>query len=293
MCCTIDAQTRLSDTTIYSAEVLREGRPVHVIGYQNTIETWSRGPGAMILPIPSDGPVGPENVVDATEFKGVLKGYAEAIEHLKPRMRSMDRFTKGGDSFAMNSLSRGITFNSGSYTVALANTAEGLASALVAVPDNRRPQIPEPILTSLAQLYPGWPIAVCCYDGNEVKGKVEPIFWWFEPKEEFKDTLFAPAIDAHDGNPPNIDRKHQVPRDHTLIFGSYRSEKHRHVAETQLYISRVPEQDRWMFTPSVAGTIMQNRPTRNGDFVLPIDYLMSNHPSYIGSDQINVRVPGV
>lgn len=292
MCIVASAQpTRLSNTIIYSAEVLRDGQPTNVLGYQNSIST-RPGPGAMILPIPSKGELGPENVVDASLFPRILKNYADAVERMKPRMRSFDRLslTKGGLGIETNS--RGLTFDSGSYTIALARDAGGMIEALARVPANKRPTIPASFLEVLGELYPEWPIAICCYDGSDVKGQVEPIFWHFESR--FDDVLFAPAIDAHDGNPPRVGRNVQAERDHTLIFGSYRSEDHRTGANVMDDVMRVPLKDRWMFTHGICGTIMQERLTLNGDFVFPISSLLNHDvPGYIGADQIKIRMPGI
>jgi len=257
MCMTL-RPARLSNTIIYSAEVKRDGKILHVIGYQNKARA-ARGPNAMILPIPTYGELGPENVVDTRKFKSILNTYDQAVDRLRPRTRSF-----GSDKRLMKGIQARSyqVFESGSYTIALAKSSDGMREALTQVPEEKRPEIPVSFLSSLNELYKDWPIAICCFTG-ELEAP-EPLLWWFEPR--FERVLFAPAIDAHDGNPP--DPKVMVYRDHTLAFASFSSTRP-HDPQLVDAISRVPVEHQWMFLPSVVGTkIIQQ--TGNGDFSLPI-----------------------
>lgn len=288
MCIVLTSETRLSSTIIYAAEVDRpRNGPVHVLGYQNVVSSGGGGPSAMILPIPARGRLGPENVVDARGFPDVLRHYEQAVQDMKPALRrSRSLGTKGVSVAAAASYS--VTFESGSYTVALADGAAGLRSAVDAVPDRRRPHIPTRFLLTLARLYPKWPLAICCFNQTEV-GRMEPILWWYEPREP--GILFAPAIDAHGGSPPENVR---VPRDHTLAFGSSRSEGVRPGLESlRRRLEAVPGEHRWMFTPSVVGSVLEDeRTTENGDFVMPAAALMDEKvQGYVGADQVRVRNP--
>jgi len=65
-----------------------------------------------------------------------------------------------------------------------------------------------------AYWYPGWHVALCCFDAREMS-PADPILWWYEPKDPNR--LFYPGLDAHDGNRPNLKRLVDV--DHTLIAG--------------------------------------------------------------------------
>lgn len=270
MCMTTEP-AHLSNTIIYAAEVRRDNQDYHVIGYQNKAR--SKGPNAMILPLPAAGPLGPANVVDTRKFKNILNAYDAAIERHRPKRRSRG-LTKG---FRMDSLSdsRGFqVFESGSYTIALSDTPQSMRLALEQVPAAKRPNIPGSFLASLAQLYKDWPMAICCFNGN--LEAPEPLLWWFKPR--FKHALFAPAIDAHDGNPP--DPNVQVSRDHTLAFGSYQSQRpldHALLDEIQ----QVPAEHQWLFVPSVIGTKVLT-PTGNGDFSLPVSAIHDDKvPTYL------------
>lgn len=287
MCIVLSSESRLSNTIIYAAEVERPGHgPVHVLGYQNVVSSGGAGPSAMILPIPALGRLGPGNVVDARGFPDVLRHYEQAVQDMKPTFRSLSLGTKGAVAAGASSYS--VTFESGSYTVALADSAAGLRRAVDAVPDRRRPEIPTNFLLTLGRLYPKWPLAICCFNEAEA-GRMEPILWWYRPRAP--ELLFAPAIDAHDGSPP---QDVKVRRDHTLAFGSFRSERVRPGLESlRRRLEAVPGEHRWMFTPSVVGSVLEDeRMTENGDFVMQASVLMDEKvPGYVGSDQVRVRNP--
>jgi len=278
MCCVIESGTELSNTVIYSAEVdhpTEDGvETVHVLGYQNSVTAYRRGPNAMILPIPALGSLGPANVVDASGFKDILSEYHQAIEHLKPKQKSFSRsfsLSEDDDEDVLGAVAFEI-IDSGAYTVALSNSAAGLNLALKEVPSNKRPHIPEAFLDELGRLYPEWPIAICCFDMQDMRGEsTDPIFWWYRPRAGFENTLFAPAIDAHDGRPPRLDNL--VRRDHTLIFGSKRAEQLRLGAGIGDKLDRmIPAEHRWMFTSGIRGGFINNgNRTKNGDFTMLLD----------------------
>ncbi len=279
MCITLEP-ARLSNTFIYAAEARRNGETFHVIAYQNRIKA-KKGPNAMLLPLPAEGAVGSENIVDTRSFKGILDAYDRSVERLAPKMRSR-LLTKSVNSLAD---SRGFqVFKSGSYTIALAEKPTMLRRAIEHVPENVRPEIPGSFLVALHQLYPDWPIALCCFDGAEVESP-EPLLWYFKPR--FNRILFAPAIDAHNGQPPNPGDV--VERDHKLAFGSCRSTRpiDRQLVEDIQHI--VPIEHQWMFMPSVVGTKISYR-TGNGDFCLPVQAVLDERsPQYL--DKVQVAPP--
>lgn len=157
-----------------------------------------------------------------------------------------------------------------------------MREALTHVPADKRPEIPISFLASLSKLYKDWPLAICCFNGD--LEHPEPLLWWFEPR--FERVLFAPAIDAHDGNPP--DPATRVDRDHTLAFASYRSNRP-HDPRLLDAIQEIPIEHRWMFLPSVVGTKV-TRPTGNGDFSLPLSAVLDERvPQYL--PQLDITPP--
>jgi len=273
MCITREP-AHLSNTIIYAAEANHpQHGDVHVIGYQNEVQNSSGGPNAMILPIPAVEPLGPENIIDTQGFRDVLKHYDKAVERMKPSL-SRGLRTRGGSYGAATSKGFQI-IESGSYTVVVAEKASGMRHGLDQVPKNKRPDIPASFMDALTKYYKDWPFAICCFDGD--LGNPEPLLWWFKPL--FMSNLFAPAIDAHDGNPPNVDVK--VDRDHTVVFASYNA-SNRAVEQSLLRdLQSVPAEHSWMFLANIVGKQIRER-TGNGDFILPIGAINDlKVPSYL------------
>jgi hypothetical protein len=200
MCCTF-APARLSKTLLYAGEATWGGRYVHVLAYQNTAST--SGPNAMILPLPA-ARIGPENAVDTRPFRTFLEDLREAT-----RAPPRPSFGLPEESLKVEAQ----VFDVGSYTVVLSSSAEAAFDALAGVPEGKRPAINARVLDAFARYYPGWPVAVCCWQGDLAP---EPLLWWYEPR--FPAWLFAPALDAHDGGPPDLSARVWV--DHYVSFGS-------------------------------------------------------------------------
>lgn len=201
MCITFGA-ARLARTRLYAGEARLAGKYVHVIAYQN--EAATAGPNAMILPIPAEAPLTEQNVIDTRSFSGFLDDI-----HSATRLASASRHA----ARSMSDSPPVRLFDVGSYTVALAERPAAISQALARVPETRRPDINPAILEAFDDLYPGWQLAVCCWNG---KIRAEPLLWWYEPR--LPRWLFAPALDAHDGGPPDPDTDVHV--DHHIAFGS-------------------------------------------------------------------------
>ncbi len=249
------------NTTIYSAEVQRadEGL-VHVIGYQNKAHSY--GPNAMLLPFPAAGRVTRDNLVNGAGFKDILKVYQKAVQRLDPTARRAREFSSDLRLGSRSAVAKSFeVFESGSYTVALCEKASALGAALKEVPENRRPNIPYPFLQELTRLYADWPLALCCF--NNAEFEAEPLFWWYKPR--FPEVLFAPAVDAHNGKPPQLDTL--VQRDHTIAFASYASDRPID-SFVMRAIEQVPFEHQWLFDPHLCGRTLKG-PGGNGDFAVP------------------------
>jgi hypothetical protein len=196
----------MSKTLIYSGEAIHNEKYVHVLAYQNS--AISLGPNAMILPFPTLQEMGPENIVDTTQFSRFLKDITDASR--------MDTFSDmlGGRLNSTRSFAKAaVIIESGSYTVVLAHDPKDIPDTLAKLPENKRVEISDAFLEGYAALYPDQPIAVCCWNGNI---KAEPLLWWYEPSD--KDNLFIPTMDAHDGNAPVVGAL--VETDHNISVGS-------------------------------------------------------------------------
>ena len=215
MCLTL-RPAKLTNTILYAAETMHQGRIVHVMGYQNRASNQAQGPNAMLLPIPSDADMGPDNMLDTSMAKSVLKDYASAIRAYNTRRsRGFDSDGRLG-SAGRKSVQ---VFDKGSYTIALAENAQDLPSAFSRIPEARRPthnSTNDRIYEAYSKLYPNWRMALCAWDGTI---DAEPLLWWYEPKDASQ--LFMPALDGHDGQPPQVAARVAV--DHTLVVGSVAS----------------------------------------------------------------------
>ena len=246
MCMTLQP-AELSNTKLYVGEARRGDTYVHVMAYQNKAAT--AGPNAMILPIPAAKMPGPENVIDTRDFRHFLDDLQEVAQLSGPMVFG-----------ALDDEEEAQVFAVGSYTVVLAEKAAAIERALGRLPENQRPSLNADILHAFEQLYEGWPLAVCCWDGSI---EAEPLLWWYEPK--MPDVLFAPALDAHDGGPPDINRMVMV--DHSIVFGSAldRSVKSRVSYRDK---ARIPPSVLELLPTTVRGTMVTEE-LQNGDFWCP------------------------
>lgn len=268
--CLTSEPSRMSNTIVYAAETAIDGTLHHVLAYQNRAA--SKGPNAMLLPIPSDKPLGPMASIDMTPYKTVLTEYAEAFQ---PRRRSM---TKGLDRDVL--LSKPHVYDVGSYTVVLAQDADAIPSVLAQVRQDRRPRINAALFHDFGRRYPGHHIALCCFNGEI---EAEPIAFVYEPINASR--LFLPGLDGHDGQAP---RDGQVPRDHTLIWG-HPSLRERMAGNTLrdgsaayghrvATTTRMPPDIAQLFPRVVQGTTVRGL-TRNGDWHLLIKDLGTIAPT--------------
>jgi hypothetical protein len=110
-----------------------------------------------------------------------------------------------------------VVFTQGVYDVVLARDARYVPQALERVRPDKRPPLADAIFRAYSEWFPDWPVALCCFNTVD-RARAEPLLWWYRPRNPA--VLFAPALDAHDGRPPDL--REQVPVDHTVIFGSDR-----------------------------------------------------------------------
>jgi hypothetical protein len=246
-------------TRLLAHSVDVDGRMLNVLGYQNKAKNkaWPRRPNAMILPFPAAEYMTQINCIDMTRAPNVLKEYSDL---LRPRMRTRD-LTKGLRSAAVASVE---VFDSGSYTIALARNATDIPSALEQIPASKRPDLHPEIFDAYELWYPGWPVALCCWEGDI---EAEPLLWWYKPKKEFQDFHFLPGLDGHEGGVPDPARK-SVPVDHSIIIGGPAHD----LQSAEGVLKDVPDKIRTWLPEYVYGDNLGDPTTkqmRNGDWVLP------------------------
>lgn len=202
MCISI-RPARLTNTILLAHSIVRpDGTPINILGYQNSAKTI--GPNAMLLPIPAKA-LTSANCVDMSKSPDIFKEYKKLIE---------------SESNSRGLVSRGIcfsgpeVFDSGSYTVILAPRAAALSAYLEQVPAAKRPTANPELFAQMDVWYPDFYFALCCWDGTM---DAEPMVWWYEPLDAYKDHHFLPGLDAHDGGLPELEVPVDV--DHTIIVG--------------------------------------------------------------------------
>jgi hypothetical protein len=178
---------------------------IEVLGYQNTAVNLAAGPNAMLLHLPAWS-VSPGQFLSARHAEHVLRDMVDAV---RPRTRGA-AFTgwTGGAASAQ-------VFEHDIYTVVLADDASRIPDALDRVEPRKRPPLNRDLFDFYAQLFPGWPVALCCFDNAEA-AEAKPLLLWYRPLHHGR--LVLPAIDCHDGTVPDLSA--DVRTDHWLLFGS-------------------------------------------------------------------------
>jgi hypothetical protein len=263
MCCTT-LPAILSSTILLAHQIEHEGKTVNVLGYQNHAKNkaYPVRPNAMIIPIPSAAPMGPDNCIDMTGAEKVFREYEEC---LRPKTRGWSK----GVAVAAGPMNDLQVFESGSYTVLLTKDMNltALREAMATLPEGKRLELDvaaAKVFSSFRKLYPDWHIAICIWEGEI---EPEPLLWWYEPMAEFKDKHFLPGLDAHDGNPPDPSIK-SVALDHTIVVGAPKLEE-RHYDNAMSAVEKAPPHLRKWLPTNVFGSLLHNKQARNGDWVFP------------------------
>jgi len=221
MCVSVSPRVRVhfSDTILYAAEVCGRGKArdkmLHVLGYENTVQNALNGNGhqgnAMLLPLPAvPGTMTQANCIPTEQCPRILHDYAEALFPLRWSGNRGSTAPAGPVPKA-----RVEVFESGVYTIALAQDATAIPDALMQVPPEKLPVLNPELFNAYSAWYPKWTFALCCFN-NQHLARATPLLWWYEPLNP--DYLFAPALDCHTGELPDLTAEVSV--DHTLIAGS-------------------------------------------------------------------------
>jgi hypothetical protein len=274
MCISINP-AELTNTILLAHSVEHEGRIVNVIGYQNVAKNKGAGPNAMLLPFPSAAPMSQANCLDLSAHPDLFKRYAAL---LKPETRGRSRsFSPPDDDLAE-------VFESGSYTVVLASNATAIPDAISRVPEHKRPRLHPELFDAYKLWYPGWSMALCCWDGTI---EAEPLLWWYEPLPEYRDRHFLPGLDGHDGKVPDPAKK-DVDVDHVIVIGSHTTGSLGPTAG-KVRDSVPPELRRFLPDHVYGGRL--HRPMMNGDWVLPKDG-WTRHNAYERIEEKRASPPG-
>jgi hypothetical protein len=200
------APAHFSDTVLYVGRVDHAvfGH-IEVVGYQNTAVNLDRGPNAMLLHLPAAA-MSPSNFLDTRANRGILDDMVRAVTPATPAFDPGPSY--GGPPVQVQ------VFEHDIYTVVLASDPRGIPAALGMVPRHRRPRPNRALLRFYAKAYPGYPVALCCFDNADAR-KAAPLLLWYPPRDP--NWLVAPALDCHTGRPPDPHGWALV--DHQLIVG--------------------------------------------------------------------------
>lgn len=261
--CICAAPAQLSNTKLYVGEAEYNNKYVHVLAYQNDAASTNKWePNAMILPFPTNVAMGRDNIINSSSYPDFLKNITDASK--------IQRRTLGDDSlrsFSFGVAAKGFdVFESGSYTVILADSIKHVPEAMSQVADDKRIALQYRFVHGFSKLYPDQPVAVCLWKGSI---KPEPLLWWYEPKD--KSTLFIPTMDAHDGGAPDLEAN--VDTDHIISVGSNLLEESRRYNRVH-YTDSLNPTARQLLPMYVYGTELPGR-MKNGDiFVKTADLRM-------------------
>jgi len=260
---------RFSSTILYTAEVLppKHEQPVHVLGYENTVQgtPTDRGLGnAMLLPIPAvPGTMSQLNCIPTKWCPRILQDYSLALIPPLPASAYMLL-----SSATPPKPERVQMFESGIYTVVLAENAEAIPAALSRVPERKRPTMNPALFEAYSAWYPNWTFALCCFNVFHA-AHATPMLWWYEPMNP--NVLFAPGVDCHTGDVPDLTA--EVVVDHTIIAGSYLLKGGKRVRFRDWFGSGASP----YLCPRVIGGRTQRAPDGyvctlpNGDFTIPVE----------------------
>jgi hypothetical protein len=269
---------RFSDTVLYAADVIApDGGTVHVIGYQNkvqgpgglsaTVASWlpfGRTGNAMILPFPAEpGTMTAANVLDTEGCRDILQDMAEAVT---PRPVEWMIARGGHKSWGEAAPKVQIFRAAGIYTVVLAQDARDIPAALAQVPRSKRPALNPALFDAYARWYPGWTVALCCFNNRRAQ-LAHPLLWWYRP--QYPESLFLPGLDCHTGDVPDLDATVSV--DHVVAVGSHRLENGSPVR----YRDALPGRVAPYLRPSVLGRRFREI-LPNGDFVCRVADVAAN-----------------
>lgn len=200
------------DTAIFSGTVLYCGRRRHpehglveVIGYQNTAANLATGGNAMLLHLPAVR-MTRRNFLSVGDHTDLLERMVTAIRPVSAGIpRGMDMMGEPAVQI----------FEHDIYTVLLATDPTLIPAALSQVAAEKRPRVNADLMRFYADVYPGHAIMLWCFD-NAAAQQAKPLLFWYAPTDP--DTLVAPALDCHTGEPPDLEA--QVETDHWVVFGT-------------------------------------------------------------------------
>ena len=255
MCMTLD-RAQLSQTTLY----IGTAGKFHVCGYQNKVQSLTprmgrgkTGGNAMILPFPA--------IPGTMSQKNFLTGMDTCPHVLQDMARAVAPPQNRGDVFSLR-MDRTLDveiFELDIYTVVLAQKASFIPDVMGDIPAEKRPPLKPAVFFGYDSWYTDWPIAVCCFNNGEA-ALANPLMVYYEPsRPEF---LFAPALDSHTGEMPDLNAEVLV--DHAVVVSADSAPAER--GKVVSYQDEIPSHIKCYLPHSVMGAKIHTY-LPNADFV--------------------------
>lgn len=172
VCVSVD-QAEFSGTILYAG---RRWHPQHglveVLGYQNTAVNLAGGPNAMLLHAPA-ACMSQEHFISIGRSADVLIRMRDAAARAQPVAASADIAWMGADAAVE-------VFDHDIYTVVLASDPTQIPAALHHVPPYKRPPLNPVLFEFYADAFPGYTIALCCFDNAQAL-RAKPLLMWYPP----------------------------------------------------------------------------------------------------------------
>jgi len=251
--CVSTAPAQFTGTTLFLG---KKQHPVHgsvfLLGYQNTAQNLSTGPNAMLLHFPAVG-MTQNSFLDTRNCRHVLK---DMVAALTPRERDISFGSTRG-------IGKGLVeiFDVDIYTVILATDVSLIPSVLPLIPARKRIAVNRPLFAFYAERFPGYAVALCCFDNKEALDAA-PLLIWYKPMNP--DFFLLPALDCHTGGVPDLNEDVEV--DHWVILGS--DELPAWASAAPQYRDTIPAEVAAFLPQCISGQHFSGK-MRNGDFTLP------------------------
>jgi|SRR5579859_6625313 len=245
--CVSTAPAQFTGTTLFLG---KKYHPQHgwvfVLGYQNTAQNLASGPNAMLLHLPAVG-MTQQNFLDTRSCRHILR---DMVTSLMPQTRS--------HSFGGMSKGHVQVFEYDIYTVVLATDASLIPNALPLVPAHKRIAVNQPLFDFYARCYPGYAVALCCFDNQQAE-EAAPLLMWYHPMNP--DVFMLPALDCHTGRVPSL--SDHVDVDHWVILGT--DDLPRGISSSVYSTNHVPAEIDAFLPQYIIGKRFRGK-MRNGDF---------------------------
>jgi len=229
---------------------------VFVFGYQNTAHNLSHGPNAMLIHLPTHH-FSQENLLDTHRARTIFQNMRASVRDYDTLRSSRGPSAKSSYQIVHHSI----------YTIIIAQDATAIPEAMMHVEPRKRVSVSGSLIEFYARHYSKHLMTLWCFDNQEAQTASATFLWYtsFHP-----DFFMLPAVDAHTGNAPDLQK--QVLVDHWVFLGSD---------------EKIPHWDTFTYDTAMRGDVLEYLPRyvtgkrfggymNNGDFVAPLQNILNS-----------------